>query len=175
MGTLIGLHRYNGVNVDVYLSSLDSTTINADRIEKLYIDSNDNLWVGTVNGICRYNLELNIVVVDQVQIEPYGEEPAYFLVQQHFPIDIYVLRVVQVIGKEPEFIGNGQVFHGTDFIGDQHLGTQFLPGSLPGTYTMCGLIDTGRIEYESILIGKGGHIDGGMLERFVLQTQTYGQ
>lgn len=55
IGTLGGLHRYDGVSIDLYLSSDDSTSVNGNRPGTIFEDSKGRLWIGTENGICHYD------------------------------------------------------------------------------------------------------------------------
>lgn len=59
VGTLGGLHRYNGENYDLFVSSKDTTSIHDSRVEELFEDKHGNLWVGTHDGISRYNPDRN--------------------------------------------------------------------------------------------------------------------
>lgn len=59
IGTLSGLHRFDGNDFEVFLSTTDSTSIQENRIETIYEDKKGNLWIGTFDGICRYNRDQN--------------------------------------------------------------------------------------------------------------------
>jgi ligand-binding sensor domain-containing protein len=59
-GTKNGLNRYDGYNlVKYYHNPLDSTSLPSNIIEKILIGSHSNMWVGTSEGICRYNYKLD--------------------------------------------------------------------------------------------------------------------
>ncbi len=53
-GTSEGLNRYDGLNMVVYRSSDDSTSLPNDDISLLYEDSQQNLWIGTGGGLGLY-------------------------------------------------------------------------------------------------------------------------
>lgn len=59
IGTEEGLNKfvsYADQNFDQYRSSrTDSTTLDNDYITALFEDSNRNLWIGSLTGLCRYN------------------------------------------------------------------------------------------------------------------------
>lgn len=59
IGTYNGLHRYDGMNFKIYVSSQEPHSIPNNRIEKIFSDSKGNLWIGTANSICRYNRALD--------------------------------------------------------------------------------------------------------------------
>lgn len=55
VGTHSGLHRYDGINFQIYTSSEDTNSINDNFIGDIYEDSNNNLWIGTASGLGLYN------------------------------------------------------------------------------------------------------------------------
>ncbi|WP_114750640.1 ligand-binding sensor domain-containing protein [Pleomorphovibrio marinus] len=55
VGTYSGLHRYDGLEFQIYGASADSNSINDNYIGSIYEDRNNQLWIGTGNGIARYN------------------------------------------------------------------------------------------------------------------------
>lgn len=57
IGTYSGLHRYNGLEFQIYISSPDSNSISDNYIGAIYEDRYDDLWIGTSRGIDRYNRE----------------------------------------------------------------------------------------------------------------------
>lgn len=57
VGTYSGLHRYDGLNFQVYSTSSDSTSINDNYIGSIFEDSQGELWIGTGNGVALYNRE----------------------------------------------------------------------------------------------------------------------
>ena len=57
IGTYNGLHRYDGIDFKVYLSSGEPGSLPNSRIDKIFSDSKGNLWIGTDDGICRFNQE----------------------------------------------------------------------------------------------------------------------
>ena len=60
IGTLNGLHRFDGTNMRLFLNDpLDSTSLVLDRIDRVYEDMDANLWIGTSGGICKYNRDLD--------------------------------------------------------------------------------------------------------------------
>lgn len=54
IGTLGGLHKFDGVDITIYHPSPDSTTIDVDRIEVIHEDSKNRLWICTEEGIYQY-------------------------------------------------------------------------------------------------------------------------
>jgi signal transduction histidine kinase/ligand-binding sensor domain-containing protein/DNA-binding response OmpR family regulator len=54
-----GLYRYDGVNYFGYDQNKKSGSINSNFIYTTFIDSNNNLWVGTDEGLCLYNRDLD--------------------------------------------------------------------------------------------------------------------
>ena len=60
LGTMGGLHRFNGYDFTVYKSSgSDSTALPSNSINHLLIDSEGRLWVSTFNGLCIYDKKNN--------------------------------------------------------------------------------------------------------------------
>ncbi|HEY3404827.1 MAG TPA: two-component regulator propeller domain-containing protein [Ohtaekwangia sp.] len=59
IGTLSGLHRYDGEDFEVYFTSNDTASIQENRIETILEDTKGNLWIGTYDGICRFNRDQN--------------------------------------------------------------------------------------------------------------------
>ena len=52
IGTVDGLNRYDGYNYKVYKHNpADSSTLSNNLIRVLLVDSQNNLWVGTENGL----------------------------------------------------------------------------------------------------------------------------
>jgi signal transduction histidine kinase/ligand-binding sensor domain-containing protein/DNA-binding response OmpR family regulator len=55
-----GLYRYDGINYVVYESSWKNPkSINSNLIYVNYVDSQNKLWIGTEEGLCLYNRDLN--------------------------------------------------------------------------------------------------------------------
>ena len=67
IGTLGGLHKYDGVNLKVYLSSNDSTSLSGNRVSCLFEDKQGRFWIGTENGIFRYNRQLDNFINYNIQ------------------------------------------------------------------------------------------------------------
>ncbi len=59
VATLNGLNRYDGINIKKFKHhTLDSTSISENFIECIFIDSRNNLWIGTNNnGLNKFNPE----------------------------------------------------------------------------------------------------------------------
>ena len=55
IGSYNGLHKYDGINFEVYLNNSEASSIPHNRIERIFSDSKGRLWIGTANSICRYN------------------------------------------------------------------------------------------------------------------------
>ncbi|WP_209388407.1 two-component regulator propeller domain-containing protein [Rhodohalobacter sp. SW132] len=55
VGTNSGLHRYNGIEFEVYLSGSDSTTLISEYIGYIFEDQQNRLWIGTAGGINLYD------------------------------------------------------------------------------------------------------------------------
>ncbi|RUT72410.1 response regulator [Flavobacterium cupreum] len=54
-----GLYRYDGVNYFGYQYNKKRGSINSNFIFATFIDSDNNLWVGTDDGLCLYNRDLD--------------------------------------------------------------------------------------------------------------------
>ena len=55
-----GLNRFDGTNFVIYRHDANNQHSIADNvIRKIFIDSENTLWVGTQNGLSRYNIELD--------------------------------------------------------------------------------------------------------------------
>lgn len=55
-----GLFRYDGVNYIAYeQNSKDKNSINSNLIHTTYVDTHNRLWIGTDEGLCLYNQNLN--------------------------------------------------------------------------------------------------------------------
>lgn len=67
IGTLGGLHRYDGINMFFYLSSDDSLSVSGNRAGVLFEDSRGRLWIGSENGVCRYNREMDAFIRYRVE------------------------------------------------------------------------------------------------------------
>jgi len=60
IGTAEGLNRYNGRSFDVFLNNpSDSNSLSYDYIDKLYVDDQNNLLIGTLSGLNIYNRSKN--------------------------------------------------------------------------------------------------------------------
>src|SRR5690606_10243222 len=59
VGTLGGLHRFDGLGFEVFTTLYDSTSLPESRVDEIYEDRHGNLWIGTYDGICRYNRDHN--------------------------------------------------------------------------------------------------------------------
>lgn len=56
-----GLFKYNGTDLKAYKQNdNDSKSINTSIVNTIFIDSNDNIWVGTNEGLNKYDKELDI-------------------------------------------------------------------------------------------------------------------
>ncbi|MBN1596684.1 MAG: response regulator [Bacteroidales bacterium] len=59
-GTRNGLNRYDGYSfIKYYHNPEDTTSIAGDLIESTYIDSENNLWIGTNDGFCIYDRQID--------------------------------------------------------------------------------------------------------------------
>lgn len=54
-----GLYRYDGVNYFGYKYDNKPGSVNSNFIYSTFIDSKNNLWVGTDQGLCLYNRDLD--------------------------------------------------------------------------------------------------------------------
>ncbi len=60
IGTADGLNKFDGTNFTVFkFIQNDSNSLSSGYINNVYEDKNKNLWIGTVNGLCLYNRDLN--------------------------------------------------------------------------------------------------------------------
>ena len=59
IGTLAGLHKFDGVNLTEYLYSEDSFSLNGSRVYHVLEDANKRLWIGTENGIYQYSRDFD--------------------------------------------------------------------------------------------------------------------
>lgn len=57
VGTYSGLHRYNGLDFQIYAASSDTSSINDNYIGSIFEDRQNQLWIGTGSGVARYNRE----------------------------------------------------------------------------------------------------------------------
>lgn len=58
IGTNDGLFRFDGQSVySYYYSPSDSTTVPSNKINKLFTDKKNNIWICTSGGLCMYNPE----------------------------------------------------------------------------------------------------------------------
>ncbi|WP_339704001.1 two-component regulator propeller domain-containing protein [Algoriphagus aquimarinus] len=55
VGTYSGLHKYDGLNFQVYSSSTDSISFSSNFIAAIFEDSHNQLWIGTGDGVAKYN------------------------------------------------------------------------------------------------------------------------
>ena len=54
--TFDGLISYDGYSLRTYKSRIgDQKSLTARQVTSLFLDSRDNVWVGTAYGICRYD------------------------------------------------------------------------------------------------------------------------
>jgi signal transduction histidine kinase/ligand-binding sensor domain-containing protein/DNA-binding response OmpR family regulator len=55
-----GLYKYDGINYETYeQNSKVSNSINSNLIYVAYVDTHNRLWIGTDEGLCLYNRNLN--------------------------------------------------------------------------------------------------------------------
>ncbi|MBN1414988.1 MAG: response regulator [Bacteroidales bacterium] len=60
IGTTDGLNKFDGIGFTVYkFDQEDTTTLSSSHIRYIFEDSQNNLWIGLLNGICRYNRQLD--------------------------------------------------------------------------------------------------------------------
>ena len=79
IATLGGLNRYNGYEFQHFLhNSSDSTSLWNDFVFSLMIDSSSDFWVGTANGVSRFDLQTNKFNHYQGKITP-----VYSLFEDH--------------------------------------------------------------------------------------------
>lgn len=55
VGTSSGLHKYDGLNFQVYSTPMDSVGFSSNYIGAIFEDSKNRLWVGTGDGVAQYN------------------------------------------------------------------------------------------------------------------------
>ena len=73
IGTEEGLFRFDGQTVFPYLNDEhDKISIPSNRITKLFVDSEKNLWICTIGGLCKYNPEFNNFTPEVVESETRG-------------------------------------------------------------------------------------------------------
>lgn len=65
-----GLIRYNPYNEqwNTYLVKLPNTKIMGNHINSICIDSDDQMWVGTESGLCKYDKEVDSLMLYQLDI-----------------------------------------------------------------------------------------------------------
>ena len=72
-----GLFRYDGVNYVGYEYNPNKAgSVNSNLIYTSYVDSNNNLWIGTDEGLCQYNRDLdnfNKINIEDVIAKGYNE------------------------------------------------------------------------------------------------------
>jgi len=76
VGTEEGLFRYDGQTVYPYLKEKESSkTLPSNHINTLLLDRDNNLWIVTSSGICRYNYEYDnfISPVDKSEINGFAK------------------------------------------------------------------------------------------------------
>ncbi|GAA4965588.1 two-component regulator propeller domain-containing protein [Algibacter aquimarinus] len=55
-----GLYKYNGFSYTYYRHNIDDiNSINSNSIRSMFLDNNDQLWIGTDAGLCIYNEDQN--------------------------------------------------------------------------------------------------------------------
>ena len=60
--TQSGLIKYNGVSFEKYEHiPFDNTSIQSSQIQTIYMDTNDVLWIGTYNGLERFDIKTGII------------------------------------------------------------------------------------------------------------------
>lgn len=59
VGTYSGLHRYDGLEFQIYTSTTNSKSISDNFVGEIYEDDQNQLWIGTGSGIARYNREMD--------------------------------------------------------------------------------------------------------------------
>lgn len=72
-----GLYRYDGVNYFGYKYDTKQGSINSNFIYTTFIDAHNNLWIGTDEGLCVYNRDLDNFTTINIQdaIEKGYDEP----------------------------------------------------------------------------------------------------
>lgn len=59
-GTSQGVNKYDGYSVSSYLNiEGDSTSLNANNVFSMFLDSKDRFWIGTNGGLCYYDYNKN--------------------------------------------------------------------------------------------------------------------
>ncbi len=77
LATEDGLVRYDGYNSVTYVNIPgDSTSLSQNRVEKLYVDSTGDLWVGSRSDLDRYNPACNCFARYSVKNSPTGYQQA---------------------------------------------------------------------------------------------------
>ena len=62
MATNLGLIRYDGFEGKKYYSDLSSTDDNGGGINTLYVDSQGDLWIGSISGLRKYNPDCDCIL-----------------------------------------------------------------------------------------------------------------
>jgi len=66
-GTRDGLNRWDGYSMEVYKNDPDNpNSITSNIIDKIVVDPNDNLWILTGNGLCKFNLKTEFFSTIQI-------------------------------------------------------------------------------------------------------------
>lgn len=107
-----GLYRYDGLNYLSYKFNYNSTTgISSDFIHSLYIDSDNTLWVGTKEGLCFYDRNLDTFIpVDLKQVieDDYGQPVSVNSIiqdnQGNLIIGTYGFGLFKLQKEKPEII-----------------------------------------------------------------------
>jgi signal transduction histidine kinase/ligand-binding sensor domain-containing protein/CheY-like chemotaxis protein len=60
IGTSDGLNKFNGIGFSVYKFEINNpNSLSSSLVNAIYEDKRHNLWIGLLNGICRYNRDLD--------------------------------------------------------------------------------------------------------------------
>lgn len=77
-----GLNKYNGIDIVNYRHEWGNpNTINSSRIYCIYLDSNNQIWVGTENGLNLYNRDLDQFI--NIPIQASNDEVAVHAIHEN--------------------------------------------------------------------------------------------
>ena len=99
--------------------------------------------------------QCNIIIIDQLCVKGSSNIFGDLQGQQGFPVNINILRIMQVIGEEIDLGGEIDIFNHILFIRHTNITSEFTAGFFAGIYAECTCICQYLVVYDGDFCSSG--------------------